>query len=41
MVYISLDEILPAASKYGKEHAVALGVILGMTIMILSLYLFS
>jgi len=33
MVYISFDEILPAAHKYGEEHVVALGIILGMVIM--------
>ena len=37
MVYISFDELLPAAHEYGKEHLVALGVISGMAVMILSL----
>jgi ZIP family zinc transporter len=40
MVYISLDELLPAAEKYGKHHIVILGLIAGMIIMALSLFLF-
>jgi ZIP family zinc transporter len=39
MVYISLDEILPMAHRYGREHLVILGVIAGMGIMALSLWL--
>ncbi|MCK4439626.1 zinc transporter ZupT domain protein, partial [Candidatus Bathyarchaeota archaeon] len=37
MVYISFDELLPAAHKYGKEHMVAIGIISGMAVMTLSL----
>lgn len=37
MIYISFDELLPAAHKYGKEHTVAIGIISGMAVMILSL----
>jgi ZIP family zinc transporter len=37
MVYISFDELLPAAHRYGKEHTVAIGVISGMAVMTLSL----
>jgi len=37
MVYISFDELLPAAHKYGKEHMVAIGIISGIAVMILSL----
>jgi len=37
MVYISFDELLPAAHKYGEEHMEAIGVISGMAVMILSL----
>ena len=37
MVYISLDELLPAAEKYGKHHLAILGVIAGMLIMALTL----
>lgn len=37
MVYISLDELLPAAHHYGQSHLVIVGVILGMLIMAISL----
>ncbi len=40
MVYISFDELLPAAHRYGKEHMVAIGIISGMAVMILSLIMF-
>jgi ZIP family zinc transporter len=33
MIYISFDELLPAAHKYGEEHVVAGGIILGMFVM--------
>lgn len=33
MLYISFDELLPAAHRYGEEHLVALGIILGMLVM--------
>lgn len=39
MVYISLDELLPAAEKYGEHHLSILGVMSGMAIMALSLIL--
>jgi ZIP family zinc transporter len=39
MVYISLDELLPAAHRYGSEHDALLGVIAGMAVMALSLVL--
>ncbi len=39
MVYISLDEILPTAHKYGKGHAVLAGLVLGMLVMAISLLL--
>ncbi|MCK5237215.1 MAG: zinc transporter ZupT [Deltaproteobacteria bacterium] len=39
MVFISLDELLPVATSYGEEHLPILGVITGMGIMALSLYL--
>ena len=39
MVYISLDELLPAAEKYGEHHLSILGVMTGMAIMALSLIL--
>lgn len=40
MVYISLDELLPAAEKYGKHHLSIMGLVLGMAIMAVSLILF-
>lgn len=33
MVYISLDELLPTAEKYGKHHIAIIGVIAGMAFM--------
>ena len=39
MVYISLDEILPTAQLYGKQHFVILGVLAGMLIMAISISL--
>jgi ZIP family zinc transporter len=39
MVYISLDELLPTAHLYGKEHLVIIGVIAGMVVMALSIFL--
>ena len=40
MVFISLDELLPAAQKYGEHHLSIYGLILGMAVMALSLLLF-
>lgn len=40
MVYISLDELLPSAEKYGKHHLSIIGLVVGMVVMALSLYLF-
>jgi len=39
MVYISLDELLPAAEKYGEHHLSIYGLIAGMIVMALSLLL--
>ncbi|MBN2667789.1 MAG: zinc transporter ZupT [Bacteroidales bacterium] len=39
MVFISLDELLPAAREYGKHHSAVYGLVLGMFIMGLSLFL--
>ncbi len=39
MVYISLDELLPTAERYGKHHVAIIGVIGGMAFMGLSLLL--
>lgn len=41
MVYISLDELLPSAEKYGEHHLAIYGLISGMAIMALSLLLFG
>jgi len=40
MVFISLDELLPTAEKYGEHHLSISGLIAGMIIMGLSLFLF-
>ena len=39
MVFISLDELLPAAQQYGQHHTSIIGVIIGMAIMAISLIL--
>lgn len=41
MVYISLDELLPTAEKYGEHHIAIYGLILGMAVMALSLLLIA
>jgi len=41
MVYISFDELLPAARRYGDDHTAIWGVITGMFVMALSLILFK
>jgi ZIP family zinc transporter len=41
MVFISLDELLPTAHKYGEHHLAIYGVISGMIVMALSLLLFT
>ena len=40
MVYISLDELLPTAEKYGEHHVSISGLMMGMIVMALSLLLF-
>ncbi|WP_208586957.1 zinc transporter ZupT [Gracilibacillus suaedae] len=40
MVFISLDELLPAAKKYDEAHTSIYGLITGMAVMALSLLLF-
>ncbi len=40
MVFISLDELLPAAKKYDETHMSIYGVVAGMAVMALSLLLF-
>ncbi len=39
MVFISLDELLPAAKEYGKHHHAIYGLVIGMFIMAISLVL--
>ena len=41
MVFISIDELLPAAEKYGEHHVAIYGVVAGMVVMALSLLLFA
>jgi ZIP family zinc transporter len=41
MVFISLDELLPTAEKYGEHHIAIYGVISGMAVMAASLVMFS
>ena len=40
MVFISLDELLPAAREYGEHHLSIYGLVIGMFVMALSLLLF-
>jgi ZIP family zinc transporter len=40
MVFISIDELLPAAREYGEHHLSIYGMIAGMIVMALSLWLF-
>lgn len=40
MVFISMDELLPSAQKYGEHHLSIIGLIGGMVTMALSLFLF-
>lgn len=39
MVYISLDELLPTAERYGKHHYAIIGVVAGMMFMAVSILL--
>lgn len=41
MVYISIDELLPTAEKYGHHHHAIMGLIVGMAVMALSLIFLS
>jgi len=41
MVYISLDELLPAAEEYGEHHLSIGGLIAGMLVMAISLLMFA
>jgi len=40
MVYLSLDELLPAAKRYAKGHETVYGLLIGMVFMVLSLVFF-
>ncbi|XPV76093.1 MAG: zinc transporter ZupT [Desulfovibrio sp.] len=40
MVFISLDELLPAAEEYGEHHYSIYGLVAGMAVMALSLLMF-
>ena len=39
MVFIAFDELVPTSRSYGQEHAAILGVVFGMAIMSLSLWM--
>jgi len=39
MIYISIDELLPMAHKYGHSHTVIIGIVLGMFVIAVSLFL--
>jgi ZIP family zinc transporter len=41
MVFISLDELLPTAEKFGEHHLAICGLVAGMAVMALSLLLFA
>jgi ZIP family zinc transporter len=40
MIYISLDELLPASEEYGEHHLSIYGLVAGMAVMAVSLLLF-
>ncbi len=40
MVFLSLDELLPAAKRYAKGHETVYGMVIGMAVLALSLVLF-
>lgn len=41
MVFISLDELLPTAEKYGEHHLSIYGLVAGMAVMAVSLLMFA
>jgi ZIP family zinc transporter len=41
MVYVSFDELLPAAREYGEHHLVIASLMAGMGVMALSLVLLA
>jgi ZIP family zinc transporter len=40
MVFISVDELLPSARAYGHHHLSVYGLVAGMAVMAMSLWLF-
>jgi ZIP family zinc transporter len=40
MIFISLDQLLPAARAYGEHHLAIYGMVAGMAVMGVSLLLF-
>jgi ZIP family zinc transporter len=40
MIFISIDELLPAAREYGEHHLSIYGLIAGMAVMSVSLLMF-
>ena len=41
MVFIAIDELLPAAREYGEHHIAIYGIIAGMGVMAFSLLLLN
>jgi ZIP family zinc transporter len=41
MVFLALDELLPAARTYSKGHETVYGMLVGMAVIALSLVLFK
>jgi ZIP family zinc transporter len=41
MIYVSLDELLPTARRYGKSHEVLAGIVAGMVVIAVSLLLLN
>lgn len=39
MVFISIDELVPASKRYGHDHLAIIGIIVGMMVMALSLWM--
>lgn len=39
MIFISLDELIPLSRSFGEEHLPILGIILGMVVIVLSLWM--
>jgi len=39
MVFIALDELVPLSKSFGQEHLPIVGIIAGMAIMVISLWM--